>query len=68
MDSNHTILLAEIYQNGLIAFDNDEQSFFNWLNTNVPAIGNRKPIEMVASSIGREQVNEQLLRMEFSVI
>jgi len=68
MDSSHQIQLAEIYQNGLVVFDNDEQSFFNWLNTNVPVLGNRKPIDMVTTSVGRSQVNEQLMRMEFSII
>ena len=66
--SENTLRLAEIYQNGMIAFDNDEQSFQNWLSTHIPALGNRKPIELITTGLGADAVNDELLRIEYSVL
>ena len=66
--SENTLRLAEIYQNGMIAFDKDEQSFQNWLNTHIPALGNKKPIELITTGLGAEAVNDELLRIEYSVV
>ena len=68
MASENTMRLAELYKTGMTTFDKDELSFVNWLNSNVPALGNRKPIEMITSGIGAEMVKEELLRMEYGVI
>jgi putative toxin-antitoxin system antitoxin component (TIGR02293 family) len=66
--SENTLLLAEVYKNGMTVFDDDERSFLNWLNTNVPSLGNKKPIELITTGLGADQVNDELLRMEYSVV
>lgn len=63
--SENTLRLAEVYKNGLLAFDDDETSFQNWLNASVPALNNNKPIELITTGLGAEAVNDELLRMEY---
>lgn len=66
--SENTLRLAEIYKNGMIAFDNDEPSFQNWLNTSIPALGNKRPIDLITTGLGADHVNDELLRIEYSVV
>lgn len=66
--SENTMRLAEVYKNGMLAFDNDEESFLNWLNNNVPSLNNKKPMELVTSGIGAQLVSEELLRMEYGLV
>jgi putative toxin-antitoxin system antitoxin component (TIGR02293 family) len=66
--SENTLRLAELYKNGMIAFDNDEQSFQNWLNANISSLGNKKPIDLITTGLGADQVNDELLRIEYSVV
>ena len=66
--SENTLRLAETYRNGMIAFDHDELSFQNWLNTNIPSLGHKKPIELITTGLGAETVNDELLRIEYSVV
>lgn len=66
--SENTMRLAEVYKNGMLAFENDEHSFLNWLNNNVPSLNNKRPIELVTSGIGSQIVSEELLRMEYGSI
>jgi putative toxin-antitoxin system antitoxin component (TIGR02293 family) len=66
--SENTLRLAELYKNGMLAFDNDEQSFQNWLNANIPSLGNKKPIDLITTGLGADQVNDELLRIEYSVV
>lgn len=66
--SENTLRLAEVYKNGMIAFDNDEPSFQNWLNANIPSLGNKKPIDLITTGLGADQVNDELLLIEYSVV
>lgn len=66
--SENTMRLAEVYKNGMLAFNNDEESFLNWLNTNIPSLKNKKPIDLVTSGIGAQGVGEELLRMEYGLL
>jgi uncharacterized protein (DUF2384 family) len=52
---------------GLIAFDNDIESFNQWLNTSIPALDHQRPIEIIHTSQGVDLVNNELLRIEYSV-
>jgi putative toxin-antitoxin system antitoxin component (TIGR02293 family) len=66
--SENTLRLAEVYKNGMIAFDNDEPSFQNWLNANIPSLGGKKPIDLITTGLGADQVNDELLLIEYSVV
>lgn len=65
--SENVLKLAELYEIGLNAFDNNEESFANWLNSPVPAINNEKPIGLLSSNLGIDLVKEELLRIEYGI-
>jgi putative toxin-antitoxin system antitoxin component (TIGR02293 family) len=59
--------LAELYDNGMMVFDDDEESFRAWIRTSVPSLNHRLPINLLDTRTGIELVNEQLLKMEHAV-
>lgn len=65
--SENVVKLAELYEAGLTAFDDDSESFINWLNTSIPSLNNEKPIELLSSNLGIDLVREELLRIEYGV-
>jgi putative toxin-antitoxin system antitoxin component (TIGR02293 family) len=64
--SENVLKLAELYEIGLTAFDNNE-SFVSWLNSPIPALNNEKPIELLSSNLGMDLVKEELLRIEYGI-
>lgn len=64
--SENVLKLAELFQLGLNAFDNDEKAFVSWLNSPIPALNNETPVHMLSSSLGIDLVKE-LLRIEFGI-
>lgn len=65
--SENILKLAELYEIGLSAFDNNKESFVTWLESPIPALNNDKPIQLLSSSLGIDLVKEELLRIEYSV-
>jgi putative toxin-antitoxin system antitoxin component (TIGR02293 family) len=65
--SENIVKLAELYETGITAFDNNEESFAAWLNTPIPALNNEKPIELLSSNLGIDLVIEELLRIEYGI-
>lgn len=65
--SENILKLAELYEIGLSAFDNDTKSFVTWLDMPVPALNNEKPIHLLSSGLGIDLVKEELLRIEYGV-
>lgn len=65
--SENVLKLAELYEAGLIAFDNNIASFISWLNSPIPALNNDKPIELLSSNLGIDLVKEELLRIEYGI-
>lgn len=65
--SENVLKLAELYEAGLTAFDNQEESLMTWLNSPVPALNNEKPIDMLSSGFGIDLVKEELLRIEYGI-
>lgn len=65
--SENVLKLAELFQAGLNAFDNDESAFITWLNSPIPALDNETPIHMLSSSFGIDLVKEELLRIEYGI-
>jgi putative toxin-antitoxin system antitoxin component (TIGR02293 family) len=65
--SENVLKLAELYETGLITFDDDEESFLSWLNASIPALNNEKPIELLSSNLGIELVKDELLRIEHGI-
>jgi len=65
--SENILKLAELFQLGLNAFDNDEKGLVSWLNSPIPALSNEIPIHMLSSSLGIDLVKEELLRIEYGI-
>jgi putative toxin-antitoxin system antitoxin component (TIGR02293 family) len=59
--------LAEVYEVGNTTFENRE-SFIKWLNSNIPALNDLKPIMLIGSSTGIEIVRDMLVRIEYSIL
>lgn len=65
--SESILRLAEVYQNGLTAFDNSEKSFLAWIKEPIPALNYAIPQDLMTTVLGAEIVNEELQRIEYSV-
>jgi putative toxin-antitoxin system antitoxin component (TIGR02293 family) len=65
--SENVLKLAELYETGITAFDDNEESFIAWLNSPIPALNNEKPIELLSSNLGIDLVKEELLRIEYGI-
>ncbi len=65
-EAEKTIQVATVIAQGIAVFE-DEDDFRDWLHTRNPALGNIKPIELMHSSIGREQIVDLLNRIEYSI-
>lgn len=61
--SERVIELAKLYSRGEEVFDNLE-SFKEWMNSTVMALGNKKPKEFLDTSLGIESLMEELGRIE----
>jgi uncharacterized protein (DUF2384 family) len=59
--------LAELFEVGITTFDNDRNSFTNWLQASIPALEGAVPLNLLSSSYGIESLKELLLRMEYSI-
>ena len=65
--SESLLKLAEVYENGLQAFDGDAAAFMKWLLAPIPALNNSTPVDMLTSQMGAQLVNEELLRIEYGL-
>jgi putative toxin-antitoxin system antitoxin component (TIGR02293 family) len=65
--SENVVKLAELYEVGLRAFDDNAESFASWLTSRVPALNNEKPITLLSSNLGIDLVKDELLRIEYGI-
>ncbi len=59
--------VLRIYQRGLEAFEDDKEDFEDWLNTKIPSLGNKEPLELLKTENGRLAVRDAIDRIEHSV-
>ena len=59
--------VLKIYQRGLEAFEDDKEDFENWLNTKIPSLASRKPLDLLKTENGRLAVMDAIDRIEHSV-
>ncbi|MBT1690745.1 type II RES/Xre toxin-antitoxin system antitoxin [Dawidia soli] len=65
--SENVVKLAELYEVGLRAFDDNTESFVNWLTSPIPALNNERPMTLLSSNLGIDLVKDELLRIEFGI-
>lgn len=58
--------LAEVFNEGSKVFDNDDD-FKDWLNTPSLALDNKKPIDLLDSSYGKDLVLAELNNIEYGI-
>ncbi|GGM92220.1 hypothetical protein GCM10010967_26650 [Dyadobacter beijingensis] len=63
--SDHLIALADLFSVGNRALG--KEYFLDWLNNEVPALGNEKPIGFLRTHAGIELVKTELGRMEHGI-
>lgn len=63
--SSHLIQLVELFERGFEVFG--EEKFKKWIRSEVRALGNNSPIELLDTSIGVQMVNDILGRIEHGV-
>ena len=61
-ESEKAISLAEVYEKGIEVFRN-QSDFETWLQSEIPGMGNHRPINMLDSMIGRKHVMDGLNRI-----
>lgn len=65
-ESESTFQLATLWAKGLEVFDN-EDDFRTWLQTKNMALGSNKPITLLHSPIGRDEIKDLLSRIEWGI-
>ncbi|GAA4386272.1 type II RES/Xre toxin-antitoxin system antitoxin [Hymenobacter koreensis] len=65
-EGEKAIQLSSVMAKGISVFE-DEEDFRHWLETPNVALGGIEPKELLGSSIGREQVREILLRIQYGI-
>lgn len=65
-ESEKVVDFSKIIAKGVDVFE-DENDFKTWLESPVLALGNKKPIDLLVSSIGREEVLNVLYRIEHGI-
>ncbi len=66
LESQTIIQLAELWTQGIDTFG-DVTDFRDWLAQKNLALGDRIPLQLLASPLGREHVKEVLLRIEWGI-
>lgn len=61
-ETEKAISLSELYAKGVNVF-RDKSDFETWLQTKIPAMGGRRPTDMLSSMVGRQYVIDELNRI-----
>lgn len=61
-ETEKAISLSELYAKGMNVF-RDKSDFETWLQTKIPAMGGRRPTDMLSSMVGRQYVIDELNRI-----
>ena len=64
--SERILLLADIYAYGIEVFGTKER-FNSWLISNILALGGKKPIERLNTTLGMQEVKQILGRIDYGV-
>ena len=64
-EAQNAIQIASIWAKGLEVFEPDD--FKHWLDTKNQALGGLKPVNLLDTPLGREQIKDLLLRIEWGI-
>jgi len=66
MESQTVLQLAELWSQGMYVFK-DEPDLRSWLSSELPALGGVAPLSLLGTPLGRNHVQELLLRLEWGI-
>ena len=66
-ESDRFFRLIEVTNRATVLFEGDQRAALHWMQTSVPALGNKKPIEMLHTSAHTLAVLKLITRLEFGV-
>ena len=59
--------LLKLFYQGMEAFEGNKADFQDWLNTRIPSLSHKKPVELLKTESGRMAVMEAIGRIEYNV-
>jgi putative toxin-antitoxin system antitoxin component (TIGR02293 family) len=59
--------LLKLFYQGLEAFEGNKQDFRDWLQSRIPNLGHKKPVDLLKTESGRISVMEAIGRVEYNV-
>lgn len=59
--------LLKLFYQGVEAFEGNKTDFQDWLNTRIPALGHKKPVELLKTESGRMAVMDAIGRIEHGI-
>ena len=59
--------LLKLFYNGLEAFEGVKEDFRDWLNSRIPTLGNKKPVQLLKTESGRSAVLDAIARVEHNI-
>jgi len=59
--------LLKLFYQGIEAFEGNKADFQDWLNTRIPSLAQRKPLDLLTTESGRMAVMEAIGRIEHGV-
>ncbi len=65
-ETDKLIHVSKVVARGMEVFESEEK-FELWLRSEVRALGNKRPLDLLWSSLGREQILEILIRIEHGI-
>jgi uncharacterized protein (DUF2384 family) len=57
----------KLFYQGLEAFEGTKQDFRDWLQSRIPNLGHKKPVDLLKTESGRISVMEAIGRVEYNV-
>jgi putative toxin-antitoxin system antitoxin component (TIGR02293 family) len=66
IESQTVLQLAELWSQGMYIFE-DESDLRSWLNSEILALGRVAPLSLLGTPLGRNHVQELLLRLEWGI-
>jgi putative toxin-antitoxin system antitoxin component (TIGR02293 family) len=59
--------LLKLFYQGLEAFEGNKQDFRDWLQSRIPNLGHKKPVDLLKTESGRISVMEAIARIEHGI-
>jgi len=59
--------LLKLFYQGVEAFEGNKTDFQDWLNSRIPSLGHKKPVDLLKTESGRMAIIEAIARIEHGI-